>query len=574
MPVHNADIARAFEEIADLLELQGANVFRVRAYRRAAQTLGELNRSVREMVERGEDPDELPGIGADLAAKITEIVRTGRCGLLEQLRGEVPAELATLMKLPHLGLQRVRTLHDQLGVETVGQLHAAAEAGRVHTVHGFGQRLEHEFLEATKARAVDARRIRLPAADEVAAILLAQLRALPQVERAEAAGSLRRRRDSIGDLDLLVQSTAGAAAIQGFTGFEDVREIVSAGDTRASVVLASGLQVDLRVVRPESFGAAWVYFTGSKAHNIALRRLAQQRDLKLNEYGVFRGDEPVAGRDEASVYTALGLPTIPPELREDRGELDAARAGSLPRLVQRSDLRGDLHVHTRDSDGQDELEALVAAAQAQRFEYLAVTDHSRHLGVTHGLDAKRLSRQIDCIDGMNATLRGFSVLKGIEVDILDDGRLDLPDALLGRLDLVIGAVHHRFDLSRERQTERVLRAMDSPHFSVLAHPTGRLIEERAACAIDLPRVIHHARERGCFLELNAHPSRLDLDDVACRLARDEGVGVCINSDAHAAIQFDNLRYGIDQARRGWLGRGDVLNTRTLAALRPMLARTM
>lgn len=574
MPVHNADIARVFDEIADLLELEQANAFRVRAYRRAARMLGELKRSARTMVERGEALDELPGIGNDLAAKIAEIVRTGRCALLDQLRGEVPPTLADLMKLPHLGPQRVRSLHDALGVESVEQLHAAAEAGRVHTVRGFGPRLEHDLLEATKARAADARRIRLPAADEIAATLLGQLRALPQVERAEAAGSLRRRRDSIGDLDLVVQSTAGAAVIQAFVRFEDVHETVSAGDTRASVVLASGLQVDLRVVGAQSFGAAWLYFTGSKAHNIALRRLAQQRGLKLNEYGLYRGDAPIAGRDEASVYAALGLPLIPPELREDRGELDAARGGGLPRLVERGDLRGDLHAHTRDSDGEDDLETLVAAARAQGLAYIAVTDHSHHLGVTHGLDAKRLSQQIDRIDRLNGALRGFKVLKGIEVDILDDGRLDLPDALLGRLDLVIGAVHHRFELSRERQTERALRAMDHPHFSVLAHPTGRLIEERAGYAIDLARVVRHARERGCFLELNAHPSRLDLDDVACRLARDEGVPVCIDSDAHSALQFDNLRYGVDQARRGWLRPDDVLNTRPLVALRPMLARTM
>lgn len=465
-------------------------------------------------------------------------------------------------------------LHDHLGVETMAQLHAAAESGRVHGVRGFGPKLEHEILEATRPRAPHAERMRLPAADEIAAALLKRLRALPQVERAEAAGSLRRRRDSIGDLDLLVQSDAGAAVIDALVHFEEVQTVDAAGGTRATVVLANGVQADLRVVPARSFGAAWVYFTGSKAHNIALRRLAQQQGLKLNEYGVFRGDVQVAGRDEASVYRQLGLDAIAPELREDRGEIEAASRGKLPHLLERSDLRGDLHVHTRDSDGHADIDALVGAARAAGLKYLAITDHSRHLGVTHGLDAKRLSQQIDRIDRLNEGLRGFTVLKGIEVDILDDGRLDLPSALLGRLDLVIGAVHSRFDLSVERQTARVLRAMDSPHFTLLAHPTGRLIEERLAYAIDLSRVIRHAAERGCYLELNAHPARLDLDDVHCMAAREAGVAVCINSDAHDTSDFANLRYGVDQARRGGLTRADVLNTRTLAALRPLLARTM
>ena len=573
-PVYNADIARVFDEIADLLELQRANPFRVRAYRRAAQTVGELDRSLSTLVARGDDLDALPGIGTDLAERIVEIVRTGRCALLEQLRAEVSPRLASLMKLPHLGPQRVRTLHDELGIETVQQLHAAAEAGQVHGVRGFGPRLEQEILEATRPHPEHAARVRLPVADEVAHSLLARLRALPGVERAEAAGSLRRRRDSIGDLDLLAQSSAGAEVIRAFVRFGGVDKVLAAGDTRASVVLSNGLQVDLRVVDRASFGAAWLYFTGSKAHNIALRRLAQERGLKLNEYGLLRGDAPVAGRDEASVYAALGLEPIAPELREDRGEIEVSRSGQLPHLIELSDLRGDLHAHTRDSDGRDDLEALVAAARAHGLEYLAVTDHSPRLPITHGLDARRLAQQIERIDRANERLRGFKVLKGIEVDILEDGRLDLPDAVLARLDLVVGAVHQHFDLSSERQTARLLKAMDHPHFSVLAHPTGRLIEERAGCVFDWPRVVRHARERGCFLELNAHPSRLDLDDVACRLARDEGVPVCISSDAHSALDLGNLRYGVDQARRGWLRRGDVLNARDWHTLRPLLARTM
>jgi DNA polymerase (family 10) len=413
MPVFNGDVARAFDEIADLLELQGANPFRVRAHRRASQTVGELKRSLHEMLERGEDLDALPSVGADLAGKITELVTSGRCALLEQLRREVPRGLAALMKLPHLGPQRVRALHDALGVASVDELHAAAEAGRVHGLHGFGPRLEHEILDATAPRPAHAARLRLPAAEEIAASLLQRLRALPDVQRAEAAGSLRRRRDSVGDLDLLVQSSAGAEVIHAFVNFDGVQQVDTAGDTRAAVVLVNGVAVDVRVVAPKSFGAAWMYFTGSKAHNIALRRIAQQRGLKLNEYGLFRGEIALAGRDEESVYAALGLRPIPPELREDRGEIEAARSGELPRLIERADLRGDLHVHTSDSDGVDDLDALVPAARARGLPYIAVTDHSRHLGVTHGLDTARLARQIERIDRLNERLRGFTVLKGI-----------------------------------------------------------------------------------------------------------------------------------------------------------------
>jgi DNA polymerase (family 10) len=575
--VNNTDVARIFDEIADLLELQGANRFRIRAYRNAARmlgTMGTLGRSVAAMVERHENLDSLPGIGPDLAGKIGEIVTTGSCALLERLRADVPAGLGTMLRLPNLGPKRVRALHDELGVRTIEQLHAAAQAGRVQTVHGFGPRLQQQILAATQTQLPNIARIRLDAAEAAAQPLLARLRGLRGVVRAEVAGSLRRRKDSIGDLDLLVQSARGKQVVDAFVHHDDVREVLAAGATRASVKLKGGVQVDLRIVPSASFGAAWLYFTGSKAHNIALRRLAQQRGLKLNEYGVFRGSEKVAGRDEADVYAAVGLPPIAPELREDRGEIEAARLGRLPVVIELADLRGDLHVHTRDSDGSDDLDALVAAARAHGLSYLAIADHSQRLALAHGLGATRLARQIERIERLNEHLAGFTVLKGIEVDILEDGRLDLPDSILQRLDLVVAAVHQRFDLPRERQTERLLRAMDHRHFTILAHPTGRLIGERAAYAVDLPRLIRHARQRGCFIELNAHPSRLDLDDNGCMAAKAEGVLISINADAHSAAELDHLRFGIGQARRAWLQATDVLNARPLEALRPLLARTM
>lgn len=425
MPVHNGDIARIFDEIADLLELQDANPFRIRAYRRASRTLSELPRDVRAMVERGDDLDALPGIGADLASKIAEIVINGHSTMLDRLRAETPAQMSRLLELPQLGPKRVRLLHEELGIQTLEQLHAAAQAGRIQTVHGFGPRLQQQLLDATATRPAPAVRHRLNVVDGVAALMLASLRALPWVERAEFAGSLRRRKDSIGDLDLLVQSDQGKAVIDQFVKREEVHSVLSAGTTRASVVLNSGLQVDLRVVPLASFGAAWAYFTGSKAHNIALRRLASQRGLKINEYGVFRGDKPIAGQDEASVYAAVGLPLIAPELRENRGELAAAQRGRLPRLIERADLRGDLHVHTGQSDGYDDLEALGTAARARGLSYLAITDHT--LRSAHGMSSAGLAQQIDSIDKFNASVQDFKLLKGIEVDILEDGSLDMPD---------------------------------------------------------------------------------------------------------------------------------------------------
>ncbi|MGA0610797.1 DNA polymerase/3'-5' exonuclease PolX [Caldimonas sp. KR1-144] len=574
MPATNAEIAAVFDRIADLLELQDANAFRVRAYRRAARMLEGLGRSVAAMAERGEDLDALPGIGPDLAGKIAEIAASGTCALHERLRAEMPPQIAELLALPGLGARRVRALHDELGITSLAELHRAAQDGRVQTVHGFGEKTERRLLEACAAHLREGRRILLAQADVIALGLLERLGKAPGVRQAFAAGSLRRRRETVGDIDLLVTMRSGSPVMQRFTGAPAVQRVLSRGATRASVVLDSGLQVDLRAVAPASLGAAWLYFTGSKAHGIALRKRAQALGLKLNEYGLYRGRRRIAGATEASIYEALGLDYIEPELREDTGEIEAARRHRLPALVRVGDLRGDLHVHTRDSDGADDLETMAEAARTRGLQYLAITDHSRGSGLPRSLDAPALARQVERIEALNARLEGITLLKGVEVEILEDGRLDLPDALLGRLDLVIGAVHRHLDLPRARQTDRLLRAMAHPCFSILAHPLTRLIGERPACDIDLPRVLRAARERGCFVELNAQPSRLDLPDSALRIARDEGVLVSIASDAHAAGELDVLRLGVDQARRGWLSAADVLNARTLAELRALLDPTM
>jgi DNA polymerase (family 10) len=574
MPIHNADIAAIFEEIADRLEIQGANPFRIRAYRNAARTLSELPQEARALLDKGEDLTRLPGIGDDLAAKIKEIATTGHCSLLDRLQRELPPAVTELLQIPGLGPKRVKALYHDLDVQTVEQLQRAARDGRIRALHGFGEKTELNILQAVEAHASQARRFKLSMATQYADALCAYLQATPGVNQVVVAGSLRRMRETVGDLDILVTAAADSPAIQRFTSYDEVVEVLSAGTTRASVILKCGMQVDLRVVAQESYGAALHYFTGSKSHNIAIRRIAQKLGLKINEYGVFHGNKHIAGADEASVYRSIGLPYIAPELRENRGEIEAARTGRLPKLVELSDLRGDLHAHTKASDGNDTLRDMALAAQALGLEYLAITEHSRHLSIAHGLNPQQLAQQCDEIDRLNSELDGITLLKGIEVDILEDGSLDLPDAVLASLDLVIGAVHSHFDLSRKRQTERILRAMDHPHFTLLAHPSGRLISQRPPYDVDMLRIIRHAKRRGCFLELNAQPERLDLIDTHCQAAQEEGVLVSIDSDAHSTFDFANLRYGVGQARRGWLEKNNVLNTRALAALRPLLKRTM
>lgn len=574
MPKHNADIAGIFEEIANLLEIQGANPFRIRAYRNAARIISELSQEAASLLEKGKDLTQLPGIGEDLAGKIKEIVSTGHCSLLEKLRKELPPAITELLKIPGLGPKRVRALYHDLDVQTVEQLYRAALDGRIRTLPGFGEKTEHNIRQAIEAHANQTQRFKLSVAAQYAEALKKFLKTIAGVAKVTIAGSYRRMRETIGDLDLLVVASSTSQVIQRFTSYDEVAETLSAGVTRASVILKCGMQVDLRVVTEESFGSALHYFTGSKAHNIAIRRLAQKKGLKINEYGVFRDKTRIAGETEASVYAAVDLPYIPPELRENRGEIASAKSGQLPQLIERKDLRGDLHVHTKATDGHNTLHEMALAGLSNSFEYLAITEHSHRLTVTHGLNTLRLARQCEEIDLLNENLQGITLLKSIEVDILEDGSLDLPDSALAQLDLVVGAVHSHFNLSRSKQTERIIRAMQHPYFTMLAHPTGRLLQRRAPYDVDMRRIIREARNRGCFLELNAHPDRLDLLDTYCQMAKEEEVLVSINSDAHSTYDFSNLRFGIGQARRGWLEKQNVLNTRSLSELRLLINRTM
>lgn len=567
MPVHNADIAEIFDEIANFLEIRDANPFRIRAYRKAARTVGSFPHDFKMLIDAGALLPKLPGIGTDLAAKIHEIATTGHCGLLDTLRKQMPPAMTELLKVVGLGPKRVQALYRELGISTIAQLKLAARAERIRTVSGFGPKTEQHILDAIAAQTEPEQRFIRPIAKQYAETLVNYLQHSKGVNQVIIAGSYRRMQETVGDLDILVTTTANSHVMERFLAYDEVRTVLAHGATRSSVALRSGLQVDLRLVKTENYGSALHYFTGSKAHNISIRRLARAQGLKINEYGVFRGNRRIGGDTEDSVFNAVGLPYIAPELREDRGEIEAARNGLLPNLINFNDLRGDLHVHTKASDGKNNIQEMAQAAQMRGLQYIAITDHSRRLTVTHGLNPEQLVQQINEIDNINAQDSNFIILKGSEVDILEDGTLDLPDDILRHLDIVIVAIHSKFNLPRERQTERILRAMDNPLVNLLAHPTGRLMGVRGESDIDMSKIMRKAKERNICLELNCQPDRLDLNDIYCKMARDAGVMVSINSDAHSILDFNNLQYGIGQARRGWLEHQHVLNTLNTAQVK-------
>jgi DNA polymerase (family 10) len=574
MPIYNADIAAIFDEIADYLEIEGGNPFRVRAYRNAARTVRGMGPELKDLVALDEDLTRLPGIGKELAAKIAEYVNTGEVKALKKLQDKIPAEVRQILKLPGLGPKRVRILYHDINIQSLAQLKEAAGDGRIRTLPGFGPKTEAQILKGIEAHAEKEKRFKIAEVAPYVDSLLGYLKAIDGVKSVAAAGSYRRCRETVGDLDILVVAASDSAVMDRFVAYDDVVDLLAKGTTKSSVVLRSGLQVDLRMVAAESFGAALQYFTGSQAHNVAIRQMGRQRGLKINEYGVYKFEERIAGDSEASVYQALGLAWVPPELRENRGEIEAAQAGTLPQLIELADLRGDLHAHTDWSDGGNTLEEMVQAAQDYGLEYLAITEHSDRLKIAGGLESSRLLAQIDEIDHLNQEFSDITLLKGIEVEILQDGSLDLSDEVLGRLDLVIGSIHSYFGLPIDRQTDRILRAMDHRYFSILAHPINRLIDERPPIEVDMIKVIQKAKERGCYIELNSNPRRLDLYDTYCQIAKAQGVLVAIDSDAHMVGSFDNLRFGVGQARRGWLEKDDVINTRPLKELRKLLRQTM
>ncbi|WP_237060541.1 DNA polymerase/3'-5' exonuclease PolX [Microbulbifer sediminum] len=572
MTVHNSEIADSFEKLADLLEIEGANQFRVRAYRNAASTIRGYPRSMADLLEDGEDLSELPGIGNDLAQKIGTIVETGELPLLKEVEERTPEALSELMMIEGLGARKVKALHDALNVNSLADLERAAASGEIRRVSGFGEKSEKKILARLQKYSGEEKRTRLIDAEEIGRPLIEHLEKADGIKDIVITGSYRRRKETVGDLDILVTAKQGSSVMDHFTSYNEVDEIASRGKTRSTVFLQSGMQVDLRVVPQVSFGAAQIYFTGSKSHNIALRKLGIRKGFKVNEYGVFKGDKRVCGKTEESVYAKLGLAWIPPELREDHGELEAAKKDKLPRLITLNDIRGNLHAHTSASDGHNSLKEMAEAARDLGYDYLAITDHSQRLTVANGLDKKRLLAQVREIDRLNQKLDGIVLLKSSEVDILEDGSLDLPDSVLRELDFTVCAIHHRFGLSRKKQTERILRAMDNINFNILAHPSGRLINKRPPYETDMEKILEAARERGCIVELNAQPQRLDLTDEGCRMARELGVKISIATDAHSISDMDHMRFGVDQARRGWLEKSDVVNCQPLDKLAKLFTR--
>jgi DNA polymerase (family 10) len=569
----NAEIAAVFEQIADLLEFQGANPFRVRAYRNGARAIHDLAEPAEELVST---PDrqltDIPGIGKDLAEKVFTLVQTGTLPLREELLEQIPQTILAILRVPGLGPKRTAVLHHELGISTLEQLREACEAHRVQGLKGFGAKTEASILQGLEIAAQAELRTYWADADQVAQSLREHLCASKAVGQLEFAGSYRRGKDTVGDLDILVTAADPAAVMDRFAAYPGIAAVLARGDTKMSVRLQSNLQVDVRVVVEGSFGAALQYFTGSKAHNIALRGVAKDRGLKINEYGVFRGDDQIAGRTEEEVYAAVDLPWIPPELREARSEFDWAAAGRLPTLLELSDICGDLHVHSTWSDGLATIEELVEAARKRGYKFLAVTDHSKRATIANGLSAERFLAQWAEIDRLNRKLKGFTLLKGVEVDILEAGPLDLPDEVLAQADWVVASVHFGQNQSRERITARVVGALENPYVHAIAHPTGRLINRRNAYEVDLDAMLKAARDHGKFMELNAHPSRLDLDDVACFAAKNYGIPIVISTDAHNINGLEAMRFGVLQARRGGLTKADVANTRSWPQMKKLLGR--
>ena len=556
----NQQIAIVFNEIASLLEIKGENPFRFRAYQRAAVNIGGLTQDVAAMAD--EELRSVPGIGPDLVGRIREFLGEERVALHEDLKKEIPAGLLDILRVPGVGPKTVKTLYEKAEVRGLDDLETLLREGNLAGLPGIQRKAEENIRKGIEMLHRGRERNPLGKAMPIADDIVRKLRAKAPLGRIAVAGSIRRWKETVKDIDILATSARPEKVMRVFTSLPIVREVLEHGTKKSSVLTAEGIRVDLRVVAESSFGAALQYFTGSKEHNIKLREMARRIGLKINEYGIFleNDDMQIGGRREGEIYTALGLPFIPPELREDGGEIEAGSEGDLPRLVTVEEIRGDLHVHTRWSDGGHDLDVLVQAAKKKGYQYIAITDHSKGLGIAHGLDERRLRDQIALIDETNRTLTGFRILKGVEVDIRGDGTLDLPDGVLGELDIVVASIHSGFRQSREKITARLLSAVRNPLVGVIAHPTGRLLGERDPYDVDMEAVFREAAVRGVAMEINAHPARLDLSDHHVRMAKRHRIPLVISTDAHVNGDFDYMEYGVATARRGWAVPGDVLNT--------------
>lgn len=570
--MENIQIAAVFEEIADLLALLDDNPFRIRSYRNAARMIRNLNERLETMVEAGRDVSEIPNIGAAISAKIHEILAHGTCKYLEDLRQALPRGIQEIMHIPGVGPRKAMQIYQELKVESLEELEQACRAHRVRALAGMGEKSESNILRGLQTvKQTSDRLLYRDAADHLQA-LAAHLDGLSPIERWEVAGSFRRSQATIGDLDVLLQSGDRPATTDAILRYAAIREVIGRGDERVSVRLEGGLQVDFRYVDRAAFGAAWMYFTGSKAHNIKIRRIARASRWKLNEYGLFDGDRRLAGSEEKDVYRRLGMDWVPPELREDGGEVEAALAGDLPVLVTRDDIRGDFQCHTTASDGTHDIAAMAAAAREYGFSFLAITDHSRRVTMANGLDDARAREHAAAIRAVDAGMKQFWLLAGIEVDILKNGDLDLERETLAGMDWVVAGVHYDRAMSRRAMTDRIVTALRSGVVHCLAHPLGRIIGRREPIAVDIDRIIEACVEHDVCLEINGQPDRLDLPDTLCRYARDRGVRFALSTDAHATNGFRNMALATNVARRGWLCKQDIRNTLTITQLKRACAR--
>ena len=571
----NAEIAGTLDQLADLLEFQGANAFRIRAYRNSSRVIRDYPESIAAVV--ASDPKSLTsidGIGKGVAEKCVTLVQTGELPQIQEILQQIPPTVLDLLRVPGLGPKKAALLHRELGIENLEQLELACQQEQIRELKGMGPKTEQQILQGIAIADAANQRIYWCDADQIAAELRSHMSNCDAIDQFDFAGSYRRGKETVGDLDMLVVSEKGEQVMDHFASFPRVQEIIARGETKMSVRLKTSFQIDLRVVSEDSFGAAYQYFTGSQAHNVQLRGLARQRGLKINEYGLFKvsdeGDVYIAGKTEEELYAALDLPAFAPELREARREFEWAENNSLPELITESDIRGDLHMHTTASDGKHSLEEMVQAARQRGLKYIAITDHSQRVTMANGLDPKRLLKQWKTIDQFNETLKGFQVLKGIECDILEKGGMDLPDEVLAQADWVLAAIHYGQKQPREQITERLLEAIANPHVCAVAHPTGRLLNRREPYAVDMEAIFQAAREHKKALELNANPVRLDLDDIQCATAKSYGIPVVINTDAHHVDGLNMMQYGVLQARRAGLTRDDVANTQTWKKLRSQI----
>ncbi|MCP4190951.1 MAG: DNA polymerase/3'-5' exonuclease PolX [Planctomycetaceae bacterium] len=573
--MNNVKIADKFDQIADLLEFKSANPFRVRAYRRGARTIRDLSEPIAAILSDDERKlTDIDGIGKDLSAKCETFIETGKIPLLDELLEDIPRTVLDLLRVPGLGPKKAAAVYQELNVTTLDDLKSACESEQVRSLKGFGAKTEQAILSGLAIANAANQRILWSEADAIAAALVKHMNVNSKIQDMSLAGSYRRGKETVGDLDLLVVSQDSQHVMDRFAEFPEINAISVRGETKMSVRLESGFQIDLRVVPHTSFGAALQYFTGSKEHNVALRGLAKKKGLKINEYGVYKvkSDTYVAGETEAEVYSALDLPWIPPELREARIEFENDEA-CLPELIELSDIRGDLHMHTNATDGKATLSEMVSAAKSQGLKYIAITDHSQRVSMANGLDPQRLLEQWAAIDAMNQKEgKAFKILKGIECDILEQGGMDLPDEILRQADWVLASIHYGQKQSRQQITDRLIGAIQNPHVSAIAHPTGRLINRREAYDVDLDAVMNATQECGKLLELNANPRRLDLNEINCAHAKRLGIPIVINTDAHSVEGLSVMRYGLKQARRGGLTKKDVANTWTWPQLKKLIGR--